>query len=255
MLLCNFAAKLISLKRYFLKLSYNGQNYCGWQTQKGVPTVQQTLEHAVRVFLKDVKGVVGCGRTDTGVHAAEYFAHFDTETPVADEFLYRINAVLPKDIAVQEIVEVEPRLHARFSATNRQYQYFVHYQKNPFKNGLSTFSPIRFDVEQMNEAAKILLDYEDFTTFSKSGTQAKTNICHLRNAVWEPQQEAAFFTIESNRFLRNMVRAIVGTLFLVGEGKMTLAEFRDAIEAKDRSRAGKSVPACGLYLTQVNYPQ
>jgi tRNA pseudouridine38-40 synthase len=243
------------IKRYFIELAYDGTAYCGWQIQPKVSTVQQTLEEALGILVPDLKGVMGCGRTDTGVHASQYFAHFDTAYSLHDNLVYKINAILPKDIAVYRVFEVESDVHARFSAVSRSYHYNIHFGKNPFRNHYSAFHPFKLDVKSMNEAAEYLLGEHDFSSFAKSQTQTKTNLCTVNEARWEEIEEGARFDITANRFLRNMVRAIVGTMFLVGEGKLKPSEMANVIEQQDRSAAGKSAYAHGLFLNKIEYPQ
>ncbi|MEM9053272.1 MAG: tRNA pseudouridine(38-40) synthase TruA [Bacteroidota bacterium] len=242
------------MKRYFLKLAYDGTNYSGWQIQPKVTTVQGTLEGAMKILVKDFRALIGCGRTDTGVHAKEYFAHFDTELPLHEEFLYKLNAILPLDISVYECVEVDGQKHARFSAEYREYQYFMHFKKIPFKNAYSVFHVKDLNIDKLNAASKYLLGEHDFTSFSKSNTQVKTNICNVQKAVWEPIDEGIVLTIGANRFLRNMVRAIVGTLLPIGEGLESPEHILKVIEKKDRSSAGKSAHPQGLFLNRIIYP-
>lgn len=242
------------MSRYFLRLAYDGTRYSGWQTQPGVDTVQQTLGDALSVLVKDHRGVTGCGRTDAGVHASKFYAHFETETEVPEEIVYKLNAILPLDIAVAECFAVDGNMHARFSATYREYAYYVHYLKNPFRNHYSAFHPVALDVERMNPAAARLIGCRDFSSFARSGAPTKTNLCDVRLARWERVEDGAVFRIGANRFLRNMVRAIVGTLAQVGEGKMSEDEFEAVVEAKDREAAGKSAYPQGLFLTDVKYP-
>ncbi|MBQ3580986.1 MAG: tRNA pseudouridine(38-40) synthase TruA [Bacteroidales bacterium] len=242
------------MSRYFIHLAYNGANYCGWQTQPGLPTVQLTFEEALSTLLREKIAVVGCGRTDTGVHASDFYAHFDSESEIDGEQLtFKLNSYLPADLAVFEIFKVKENAHARFDATARTYQYHVSDRRLPFRQGLYSriyFSP---DIEAMNEAAKVLMEYEDFTSFAKLHTQVKTNICHLSLAHWDTVGEELVFTIRSNRFLRNMVRSVTGTLLDVGRGKLSIDALRRIIEQKDRCAAGVSMPPQGLFLTKVDY--
>jgi tRNA pseudouridine38-40 synthase len=242
------------LKRYFLKLAYDGTNYSGWQIQPKVTTVQGTLEDALRILVKDFRALIGCGRTDTGVHAREYYAHFDTTLPLRDDFLYKLNAILPLDIAVSECFKVDGQLHARFSAEYREYKYYMHFEKSPFQNAYSVFHVKALDISLMNEGARYLLGEKDFASFSKSNTQVKTNICHVSKAIWEPSAEGIVFTIGANRFLRNMVRAIVGTMMPIGEGEKAPSYVEEVIAAKDRAMAGKSAHPQGLFLNHISYP-
>ena len=247
--------------RYFVHLAYNGANYCGWQTQPGLPTVQQTLEQALSTLLRQPIAIVGCGRTDTGVHAADFYAHFDyvpalpASRPLDPQQLaFKLNSYLPADIAIFDIFAVKDNAHARFDATARTYQYHVSDQRLPFCQGLYSRIYFRPDLDLMNQAAQILMEYDDFTSFAKLHTQVKTNICHLSHAHWDTLDGQWVFTIRSNRFLRNMVRSVTGTLLDVGRGKLTLDGLRQIIERKDRCAAGVSMPPQGLFLTRVEYP-
>jgi tRNA pseudouridine38-40 synthase len=244
--------------RYFIHLAYNGAGYCGWQTQPGLPTVQQTLEEALGTLLRQKIAVVGCGRTDTGVHASDFYAHFvlDEELKMkGEELTFKMNSFLPPDIAIYEIFPVADNAHARFDATARTYQYHVSDRRLPFRQGQYCRIYFKPDIEKMNEAARVLMQYDDFTSFAKLHTQVKTNICHLSHAEWTEEEGGWVFTIRSNRFLRNMVRSVTGTLLDVGRGKLSIDGLREIVEKKDRCAAGVSMPACGLFLTKVEYPQ
>ncbi len=271
--------------RYFIHLAYNGACYHGWQTQRiatevertvslqpGLPTVQQTLETTLSTLLRQPVAVVGCGRTDTGVHASDFYAHFDVQesksrrdeesksnedflsSGLLDSLTFKLNNLLPPDIAVYDIFPVAPNAHARFDATARTYQYHVSDRRLPFRQGQYCRIWYRPDLELMNRAAQVLMEYEDFTSFAKLHTQVKTNICHLSEAHWDTVGDEWVFTIRSNRFLRNMVRSVTGTLLDVGRGKLSIDGLRAIIEKKDRCAAGVSMPACGLFLTKVEYP-
>lgn len=246
-------------QRYFIEIAFNGGAYHGWQVQSNAVTVQQLLDNALSTLLRHPTATVGCGRTDTGVHATQLFAHFDHNAsvfPMAEhEFLHRLNALLPHDIAAKRLIAVEPHAHARFDAVERSYEYHVHFRKDPFLHGRSWLLRDRPDVQAMNEAAAILYQYEDFSCFSKSNTQVHTNNCRIVHAEWRwKDNDQLVFHISANRFLRNMVRAIVGTLLEIGRGQQSPGHMHSVIESKDRSVAGTSVPACGLYLTKVAYP-
>lgn len=244
--------------RYFIELSYDGTHYHGWQVQQNAVSVQELLNKALTTLLRQPIETVGCGRTDTGVHAKEYFAHLDVVT--MDDHIpltidkRSINALLPHDIAVKSIIPVAADAHARFDATLRSYEYHIHFEKNPFLNGYSWLLRDMPDLHLMNQAAGILMEYIDFSCFSKSNTQVKTNNCKIAGAVWEQTENGIVFKISADRFLRNMVRAIVGTLLMIGNGEMQPEAIRQVIESKNRSKAGMSVPACGLYLTEIEYP-
>ena len=243
------------MKRYFIHLAYNGTNYCGWQIQPQSPSVQGELERCLGLKLGCAVGITGCGRTDTGVHARNYYAHFDYDGVIGDpdELTYRLNLFLPSDIVIYRIWEVDPEAHARFDAVSRTYHYYIAQQKNPFHLGDAYYLYGNLDVNKMQIAANELLNHSDFTSFSKLHTQVKTNNCKVMEAVWFEQDGLLVFRIKADRFLRNMVRAIVGTLLEVGKGKMSLEAFRDIIERRDRCAAGESVPAHGLFLEAVDY--
>lgn len=244
-------------QRYFIEIAYNGKNYHGWQVQPNAISVQAVLNDCLSKLLRVDVHVVGAGRTDTGVHAKQLFAHFDLAEKVEDipAFLIRLNSFLPKDIAVRSLRIVGEEAHARFDATARTYEYFVAQQKNPFEEDSAYLVYKPLNIEAMNKAAKRLFEFQDFTSFSKSDTQTKTNNCKIMQAYWEERGELLVFTVQADRFLRNMVRAIVGTLLEVGLGKMTEDEFVEVIESKNRSNAGTSVPAHALYLLEVSYPK
>lgn len=239
--------------RYAIHLAYNGTNYCGWQTQPELPTVQFTLESALSTLLRIPIAIVGCGRTDTGVHASDFYAHFDLDGPLADNLVFKLNSYLPPDIAIFDIFPVADNFHARFSALSRTYKYYAANVRLPFSQGLYCRIYFNPDIDAMNEAAKVLMQYDDFTSFAKLHTDNKTNICHLTEAQWSREGEMLVFTITSNRFLRNMVRSVTGTLLDVGRGKLTIDGLRAIIEQKNRCAAGVSMPAQGLFLTNVAY--
>ena len=244
-------------KRYFLYFSYKGTAYHGWQIQPNGISVQEVLTKALCTILRTEIELTGAGRTDTGVHARLMVAHFDLEgsLPCHYDLVAKLNSYLPKDIAVSKIAEVQPDAHARFDAIFRKYEYHVVIHKSVFRNELAARISDRLDFEAMNRAAGTLKDYRDFTSFSKLHTDVKTNNCNITLAEWIQENDEWIFTIRADRFLRNMVRAIVGTLFEVGRGKMTLDEFSTVIEGKDRCKAGVSVPAQGLYLVDIQYPE
>ncbi len=247
------------MARYFLKLAYNGARYHGWQVQENAHTVQAELNGKLSLLLGKEINLVGCGRTDTGVHARTFYAHFDTGTPLhfpegTGQFVYRLNGFLPKDIVVYALWQVAEDHHARFSALKRTYRYYITRQKNPFLDGLAYLYTGALDVDKMKKATGILLDYSDFTSFSKLHTQTATNICRIEEAFWEEQGDLLVFTVTADRFLRNMVRAITGTLLEIGKGKLEPEDMKRIIEAKDRNKAGFSAPAHGLFLEQIEYP-
>ncbi len=242
--------------RYFIRLSFNGGDFHGWQIQQNAHTVQAELNLALETVLrkKDVE-TIGCGRTDTGVHATRYFAHIDIDNATEEgNLIHQLNAVLPKSIAIHSFFPVDERAHARFSATSRTYTYRMYRNKNPFLNDRSYFFPYDPDIDRMNLFAGLLMKYDDFSSFSKSNSQTNNNKCLITFAEWKHDGEELIFIISANRFLRNMVRAIVGTLLKAGLKKMNESEFIEIIESKSRTEAGFSVPAHGLYLTEILYP-
>jgi tRNA pseudouridine38-40 synthase len=244
-------------KRYFIELSYNGTDYHGWQIQPNGITVQECLDKALSVYFRQPIVSLGCGRTDAGVHASQFYAHFDLiDLPVekVNKSITGINSLLPYTIAVKRIFAVADDAHARFDATARAYNYHLHFSKDPFKLDRSWLYKGSLDVERMNQAAALLLNYTDFSCFSKSNTQTFTNNCKITEAYFESVEDGLIFTIKADRFLRNMVRAIMGTMVLVGKGDIEIAEVAQIIESKNRSKAGQSVPGCGLYLVSVEYP-
>lgn len=241
--------------RYFIKLAYKGTNYFGWQYQPDAISVQETLNKALSTLLRINIDILGAGRTDFGVHAKEMFAHFDYETEIdTKKIVYKMNSFLPKDIAIFDLIKVHDDAHARFDATKRTYEYHIHTKKNAFESDDSWYYSLPLDVEKMNEACKILFEYIDFECFSKTHTDVNTFNCKIFEANWKQNEEKLVFTIAADRFLRNMVRAIVGTMINIGSGKVSLNDFRKIIESKNRSKAGFSVPAHGLYLTKIEYP-
>lgn len=240
--------------RYFIELSYNGKNYHGWQIQPDVISVQEKLNKAVSTIFQEKIAVVGAGRTDTGVHASQMFAHFNTEITLKGDVPHKLNSLLPSDIVVYNVFAVDKEKHARFDALCRSYEYKIWMGRNPFLLDFSwQIHSQDLDINLMNEAAKLLLEYTDFQTFSKVKTDVYTYNCHVTEAVWKQNGKELVFYISANRFLRNMVRAIVGTLVDVGLGKITKEDFRKIIESKNRSNAGLSVPAKGLFLTNIKY--
>jgi len=260
-------------QRYFIELAYDGTRYHGWQSQPNAVGVQQLVDKALSTVFRTQIETTGAGRTDTGVHARQLFAHFDVEEEnqesriknqekkvtnsqltTDNSQLRSINALLPHDIAAKRLISVHPNAHARFDATQRSYEYHIHFEKDPFLNNFSWMLRHRPDIELMNEAARIIMEYTDFSCFSKSHTQVKTNNCKITRAEWIESDDKLVFYISADRFLRNMVRAIVGTLLMVGNKEIAPEHVRQIIESKNRSNAGTSVPACGLYLTEVRYP-
>ncbi len=242
--------------RYFIYLKYDGSAYFGWQRQPSCPTVQQALEKALSTLLRESISTTGAGRTDSGVHASYYVAHFDVATPIEDtKFIsYKLNLILPKDISISRLEEVAADAHARFDAVEREYQYFIETAKNPFSTRLSWLYYVELDIDKMNQAADRLLCHSDFTSFAKLNSDNKTNICDVRYARWERLESGQLrFTIRADRFLRNMVRAIVGTLVDVGRGKYSVEDFEDIISSRDLSRCSSGAQAQGLFLSDVKY--
>ena len=240
--------------RYFIEFAYNGKAYFGWQIQPDVISVQEKLNHAVSTIFQKKIEVVGAGRTDTGVHASQMFGHFDIDTKIEGDVVYKLNSILPNDITVYQVFLVDDEKHARFNAISRSYEYRIWLGRNPFLLDFSwQIHSQKLDVNTMNEAASLLLNYTDFQTFSKVKTEVYTFNCDVTQAVWKQNNNELVFHISANRFLRNMVRAIVGTLVDVGLGKISVADFEDIIKSKNRSNAGLSVPAKGLFLTKIKY--
>jgi tRNA pseudouridine38-40 synthase len=244
-------------QRYFIELAYKGTSFHGWQIQPNAVSVQDCLEKALSVIAREIIDVTGAGRTDTGVHARYFVAHFDSVKTNLDhpDFVHKLNSFLDKDIVIFHISKVFPEAHARFDAVSRTYQYSINLRKDPFTIETSWLFFRQPDLEKMNEASQILFEYSDFTSFSKLHTDVKTNNCKIYQAEWTQAGTEIVFTVKADRFLRNMVRALVGTILEVGIGKINLEEFRAIIGRKDRGAAGLSVPAHGLFLTDVEYPE
>ena len=240
--------------RYFIEFSYSGKNYFGYQIQPREVTVQEVLEKALSTILREEIKTTGAGRTDTGVHAKKMFAHFDTDQEMNDRLVYQLNSFLPQDISVHRVFPVAGDFHARFDAKYRTYEYYISLRKDPFTQDSSwQIWKRRLDVERMNDTCKILFEYRDFTSFSKLHTDTKTNNCTIYKAFWVQNGSELKFTVSADRFLRNMVRAIVGTMVEIGSGKMTTEDFRKVILDKNRGSAGTSAPPQGLFLTDVGY--
>lgn len=250
--------------RYFIELAYKGTNYHGWQYQPGAVSVQETINKSLSILLKTNIDIVGAGRTDTGVHAKQMFAHFDSEVELKEnQLIQKLNSFLPNDIAINGLIKVADDAHARFDATKRTYQYYIHTVKDVFEKEGSYFFQTPLDIKKMNAACKILFKHSDFECFSKVNTDVKTFNCVIFEANWKLKKirdnqdnngiDKLVFTITADRFLRNMVRAIVGTMINIGTGKINIEDFERIIESKDRSQAGFSVPAHALYLTKIDY--
>lgn len=266
----NFACQsILSKMRYKITLSYDGSQFCGWQIQNEAITVQECLQNALSTLLKEETAVTGAGRTDSKVNAIGYVAHFETAARDLDavDFGYKINAILPHGIVVHSIVPAAPDFHARFDARMREYKYFIHRRKDPFRNCYSYLYTFRIDVDRMNEAAALLLGEHDFSCFEKTGSDNKTSICKVSYARWEPytpehatlmgypagEGDYLVFTIRADRFLRNMVRAVVGSLLEIGRGRHDIAWMEGLLDGGTRSDAGESVPGHALFLTKVEY--
>lgn len=246
------------LNRYFLEISYKGTAYHGWQSQPNAIAVQEVLNKGLETFFRKPIETLGCGRTDSGVHASQFYLHFDLEDEISyadyPNIIKSLNGLLPYDIAIKNIVKVKSDAHARFDAISRSYQYHVHFNKNPFKIETSWLIRDQLDITAMNHAAAILMQYDDFGAFCKANADNFTNICKITKAEWTLTENGLIFHISANRFLRNMVRAIVGTLVEVGKRKLKTSDLHLIIQSQNRSSAGVSVPACGLFLTSVIYP-
>lgn len=246
------------MSRYFVKLAYDGTAYHGWQVQKNAVSVQQVLNDAFSLLLREKIRLTGCGRTDAGVHAWQFYAHFDCLQHISEEkagnLVFKLNSYLPEDIVIHSIFPVDKDINARFTATSRTYQYIITRAKDPFLKGYSHYIYGPVDIQAMNQAAALLVGRHDFTSFSKVDTQARTNLCTVTHAFWKERDNLLIFTIRSDRFLRNMVRAIVGTLIEAGTGKIKPEEVWSVLESKNRSNAGDSVPAGGLFLIDITYP-
>lgn len=242
--------------RYFLDISYKGTNYHGWQIQNNARTIQGYLEDALGKLLRTKTAVTGSGRTDAGVHALQQIAHFDGDTELSPEQItYKLNAILPNDIVVNACFEMKEEAHARFSAEERGYEYRISLERTPFSTNELLYVPYQLDVELMNQAAAKLIGKQDFESFSKVKTEVNHFYCDLRHAYWELNGHDLKFSVKANRFLRGMIRALVGTLIDVGRGKLTVQDFVAILEAKDRTKAGKAASPDGLYLNQVDYPK
>ncbi len=239
--------------RFLLELSYNGTNYQGWQVQPNGTTIQGVLNNAISVIMRQGIETLGCGRTDAGVHARQYFAQFDCDYDLPETFLKSLNGILPYDIAVHSVRLVAPDFNVRFSAISRTYEYCITFEKNPFCQNFATRWYNTLDIAAMDKACELMLGVRDFGCFSKTNSDVQHYMCNLMAARWYYRNDLLIFEVTANRFLRSMVRAMVGTLVQVGEGKIDLEKFAEILESKDRKMAGESVPACGLYLVGIEY--
>ncbi|BAG83416.1 MAG: tRNA pseudouridine(38-40) synthase TruA [Candidatus Azobacteroides pseudotrichonymphae] len=243
------------MNRYFIYLAYNGRNYCGWQIQPNGITVQQRIQQCLSILLRKSVTIIGAGRTDAGVHANLMTAHFDWEEILSTTSLTkRLNGILPCDILIYKIIPVKKNAHARFDAISRKYKYYITYQKNPFRNEQLFRLKQPLNKHLMNEASNILSEYSDFTSFCKLHSNTRTNVCRISKAEWNTVQGIDIFTIKADRFLRNMVRSIVGTMIDIGKNKLSITDFRKIIESKNHIMLKSSVPAHALFLTDIEYP-
>jgi tRNA pseudouridine38-40 synthase len=243
------------MSRYFLEVSYKGTNYSGFQIQQNANSIQAETEKALQTLQKEKIDLTGSSRTDAGVHALQNFFHFDFEEEINPHFVYKMNAILPGDIVVQRLIRVAGDAHCRFDALSREYKYFIYRHKDPFLKDRAFYFPFKLNVELMQEAAGVIKQYTDFTSFSKRNTQVKTFKCCIMESEWEWENECLVFYVKADRFLRGMVRALVATMLKIGRGKMTMQEFKNVIEEKDCSKASFAAPSQGLFLVQVTYPK
>ncbi|HEV8286110.1 MAG TPA: tRNA pseudouridine(38-40) synthase TruA [Chitinophagaceae bacterium] len=243
------------MARYFLEVAYKGTNYSGFQIQQNANSIQAEIEKACEVLQKEKITLTSSSRTDAGVHALQNFFHFDFEGEMNSHFVYKINAILPDDIVIQNLITAKSEAHCRFDAVSREYKYFVYRYKNPFLKDRAFYFPYKLNTELMEEAAEVIKDYVDFTSFSKKNTQVKTFICHIQQSEWKWEEDCLVFYVKADRFLRGMVRALVATMLKIGRGKLSIEEFKNIIEQKDCTKASFAVPAHGLFLIAVNYPE
>ncbi|MER3499006.1 MAG: tRNA pseudouridine(38-40) synthase TruA [Chitinophagaceae bacterium] len=250
------------MSRYFLEVAYKGTNYSGFQIQQNANTIQAEVQKAINTIIKlqphtaEETGLqlTGSSRTDAGVHALQNFFHFDADKAVSPALLYKLNALLPADIAINNIISVHPQAHCRFDAVKRSYQYFIYQKKDPFLQGRGFYFPYSLDVELMQQAAEIIKQYHDFTSFSKRNTQVKTFFCNIKHSYWQVKDHILIYHVSADRFLRGMVRALTATMLKVGRKKITLNQFKQIIEERDCTKASFAVPAHGLFLISVEFP-
>ena len=242
------------MPRYFIEVSYKGTNYSGFQIQHNANSIQAEIEKALKIFFNETFALTGASRTDSGVHALQNFFHFDAESiSLENDFLYSLNSILPHDIVIKNISPVKQDAHCRFDAIEREYKYFIYQNKNPFLNDRAYYYPYTIDIEKLQEAAKQILDYQDFTSFSKRNTQVQNFLCSIHKSKWIKEEESIVYTVVANRFLRGMVRGLVGTMLKIGTGKITINDFKLIIESHDCAQADFSVPSHGLFLTGIKY--
>jgi len=242
------------MPRYFIEVSYKGTNYSGFQVQQNANSIQAEVEKALKVYYKEEVKLTGSSRTDAGVHATQNFFHFDSERAIEDQS-YHLNAILPKEIVIKKLFPVQPDSHCRFDAVSREYAYYLYQQKDPFKEDRAYFFPFKLDLDLLNKAAGELLNAKDFTTFSKRNTQVKTAICNITYSEWQQESDVFIYRVVSNRFLRGMVRGMVGTMLQVGREKISVEQFINIIQSRDCTKADFSVPPQGLFLQKVNFPE
>ncbi len=243
------------MPRYFLETAYKGTRFSGFQSQQNAVTIQSEIERAFAVLHRQPVSLTGSSRTDAGVHAIQNYFHFDYAGDLDPHFLYKINAILPGDIVIRQVIPVSPTAHSRFDAVSREYKYFLYGAKNPFLQDRAYFYPYRLDLDRLREAASLIREYRDFTSFSKRNTQVKTFLCAVRESEWLQEGDCLVYHVRANRFLRGMVRALTATMLRVGRGILSIEEFREVIEARDCTRASFAVPAHGLFLVAVDYPE
>ena len=243
------------MPRFFLEVLYRGTNFSGFQVQANAVTIQQEIEKAFKILQKDDIVLTGSSRTDAGVHARQNFFHFDYDKTVHEHFVYKMNAIVSEDIVIRNLIAVNPNAHCRFDAISREYKYFIYRHKDPFLRDRSYFYPYKIDLERMQQAAELIKQYQDFSSFSKRRTQVKTFICNIHCSEWIDEKDRLIYYVKADRFLRGMVRALVATMLLVGRKKVSLEEFKMIIENKDASKANFAVPAHGLFLMAVNYAE
>lgn len=242
------------MPRYFLECAYKGTNYSGFQSQKNTSkTIQAEIENAFQILQKSKVELTGSSRTDAGVHALQNYFHFDFDNEIHPQFIYKINAILPGDIVVKKINVVSNDAHCRYDATSREYKYFIYRKKDPFLADRAFFFPYKLDLDKMQEAATVIKEYTDFTSFSKRNTQVKTFICDIQESEWRHEDDCLVYYVRANRFLRGMVRALTATMLKIGRGNMDIEEFRQIIQAKDCTKASFAVPSHGLFLISVRY--
>jgi tRNA pseudouridine38-40 synthase len=241
------------MARYFLEVAYRGKNYSGFQSQENANTIQQEIEKAFRILQREPVSLTGSSRTDAGVHALQNFFHFDFEDILHPQFVYKINAILPGDIVVKSVRSVADDAHCRFDAISRTYEYFIYRGKDPFLEDRAWYFPYTIDQDALQHAARVIMEYHDFTSFSKRNTQVKTFDCSILESAWTQREEGLVYRVRANRFLRGMVRALVATMLQVGRGTLTIDQFRAIIDAKDCTRASFAAPSHGLFLVEVCY--